>query len=142
MNDSSKNNGNIVIGEGVSLRGDLSVPGVASIEGSFEGDLSADSIVVGARGKVVGTVKVRQAEVQGETRQTLQVTGKLIVRSTGQVHGNALYGELEVERGGVLRGAIKPMRGAAATSAPVPVSPVGAGASEVAVDAAVSVPTN
>ena len=79
---------------------------------------------------------------QRETRQTLQVTGKLIVRSTGQVHGNALYGELEVERGGVLRGAIKPMRGAAATSAPAPVSPVEAGASEVAVDAAVSVPTN
>jgi cytoskeletal protein CcmA (bactofilin family) len=72
--------------------------------------LSADELVVGVRGQLVGKVKARQAEVLGETKQELQVTGKLIVRSSGRVHGSAMYGELEVERGGSLQGSVKQIR--------------------------------
>lgn len=115
MNDSSKNKGNIVIGEGVSVIGNFSVPGTALIEGSFEGDLAADAVVVGVRGQLVGKVKTREADILGETRQDLHVTGKLIVRSSGRIHGSAMYGELEVERGGTLQGAIRPISLAAVT---------------------------
>jgi cytoskeletal protein CcmA (bactofilin family) len=110
MNDATKNKGNIVIGEGVSAVGNFSVPGLALIEGSFHGDLSADELVVGVRGQLVGKVKARQAEVLGETKQELQVTSKLIVRSSGRVRGSAMYGELEVERGGSLQGSVKQIR--------------------------------
>jgi len=107
MNDITKNKGNIMIGEGVNAVGNFSVPGLALIEGSFHGDLTADELVVGVNGQLVGNVKARQAEVLGETRQELQVSGKLIVRKTGRVHGTAAYGELEVERGGSLQGALR-----------------------------------
>jgi len=107
MNDITKNKGNIMIGEGVNAVGNFSVPGLALIEGSFHGDLTADELVVGVNGQLVGNVKARQAEVLGETRQELQVSGKLIVRKTGRVNGTAAYGELEVERGGSLQGALR-----------------------------------
>ncbi|WP_439114152.1 bactofilin family protein [Hydrogenophaga sp.] len=119
MNDSVKNKGNIVLGEGVRAVGSFSVPGTALIEGFFEGDLTADELMIGRHGQLLGRVHARQAEILGETRQDLHVTGKLIVRSTGRVHGAARYGELEVERGGALQGSIKPL---AAVDAPTPLA--------------------
>jgi cytoskeletal protein CcmA (bactofilin family) len=109
MSSVSKNHGNIVIGEGVSVVGSFEVPGLALIEGSFEGDLSADELVVGEGGRLVGRVKARQADIKGQTLQELRVSGKLVVRGSGMVSGNAMYGELEVERGGTLQGVIKPI---------------------------------
>lgn len=109
MNDSSKNNGNIVIGEGVNVTGNFTVPGTALIEGSFEGSLTADAVVVGVCGQLVGKVKARQADILGVTRQELHVTCKLTVRSSGRIHGSTMYGELEVELGGTLQGAIRPI---------------------------------
>ena len=110
MNDITKSKGNIMIGEGVNAVGNFTVPGLAQIEGSFHGDLTADELVVGVNGQLVGNVKARQAEVLGETRQELQVSGKLIVRKTGRVNGTAAYGELEVERGGSLQGALRSIK--------------------------------
>lgn len=117
MNDITKNKGNIMIGEGVNAVGNFSVPGLALIEGSFHGDLTADELVVGVNGQLVGNVKARQAEVLGETRQELQVSGKLIVRKTGRVNGTAAYGELEVERGGSLQGALRSIQDGAVQAA-------------------------
>lgn len=45
MND--KNDGAIFIGAGVELKGEVSVPGCASVDGKFEGVLKAKSLIVG-----------------------------------------------------------------------------------------------
>lgn len=125
MNDSVNNKGNIVLGAGVRAVGSFSVPGKALIEGAFEGDLTADELTIGRHGQVLGRVQARRAEILGETRQDLQVTGKLIVRSSGRVHGAARYGELEVERGGSLQGSIKPLATVEAPSlAALPAAPL------------------
>src|SRR3990167_647482 len=119
--------GPLPLSPGVRFIFNFSVPGTALIEGSFEGDLAADAVVVGVRGQLVGKVKARQADILGETRQDLHVSGKLIVRSSGRIHGSAMYGELEVERGGTLQGAIRPIALAAVTlpveTAVLPVAP-------------------
>jgi len=116
MNDRTNEAGCIVIGEGVTVSGKFVVPGRAVINGSLEGDLQADEILVGAQGKLVGNIKVRKADVFGEVHDTLLASEHLIIRSTGRVNGNASYGEIEIERGGLVQGAVVPAKAAA----PVP----------------------
>ena len=112
MNDRSNEAGSIVIGEGVTVSGKFVVPGRAVINGSLEGELQADELLVGAQGKLVGNVRVRKADVFGEMHDTLLASEHLIIRSTGRVNGNASYGEIEIERGGLVQGAAIPARAA------------------------------
>jgi cytoskeletal protein CcmA (bactofilin family) len=117
MNDRTNEAGCIVIGEGVSVSGKFVVPGRAVINGSLEGELQADELLVGAQGKLVGNIKVRKADVFGEVHDTLLASEHLIIRSTGRVNGNASYGEIEIERGGLVQGAIVPAKGVIAVPA-------------------------
>jgi cytoskeletal protein CcmA (bactofilin family) len=84
------------------------VPGRAVINGSLQGELQADDLLVGARGKLVGNVKVRKADIYGETHDTLQASEHLLIRSTGRISGKATYGEIEIERGGLVQGSVLP----------------------------------
>jgi len=99
------------VGEGVRIVGKLVVPGMAVVNGALEGELQADELLVGPRGVLTGQVKVRTADVHGTTHDTIEASEFLCVRSTGQVHGQARYGEVEIEKGGVIRGAIAPFAG-------------------------------
>ena len=110
-NSSSKGDGpgNLTIGEGVKVVGQLVVPGLAVINGTLQGELQADELLVGPKGTLSGQVRVRTADIHGSTHETLEASEFLCVRSTGRVHGQARYGEIEIEKGGVIRGAISPV---------------------------------
>ncbi len=100
--------GNLTIGEGVKVVGQLVVPGLAVINGTLQGELQADELLVGPKGSLSGQVRVRTADIHGSTHETLEASEFLCVRSTGRVNGQARYGEIEIEKGGVIRGAISP----------------------------------
>ena len=108
MNEQDQHKGSIVIGEGVTVTGSFVVPGRAVINGSLQGELQADDLLVGARGKLVGNVKVCKADIYGETHDTLQASEHLLIRSTGRISGKATYGEIEIERGGLVQGSVLP----------------------------------
>lgn len=114
MSDRNNEAGNIMIGEGVTVSGKFIVPGRAVINGSLDGELQAEELLVGAQGKIVGNVRVRRADVYGEVHDTLLASEHLIIRTSGRVNGNASYGEIEIERGGLVQGAVLPARGSAA----------------------------
>ncbi len=108
MQDQTENKGSILIGEGVEVSGTFKVPGKAMINGSLEGELFADELTVGTKGKLRGTVSVRRADIHGESHDSITVSDHLIIRSTGQIHGLASYGKIEIERGGLITGRIAP----------------------------------
>ena len=108
MNEQDQNKGSIVIGEGVVVSGSFTVPGKAVINGSLEGELKADDLLVGAKGRLLGNVRVRKADIYGETHDTLVASEHLLIRSTGKVTGKASYGQIEIERGGLVQGSIVP----------------------------------
>lgn len=123
MNDANDQKGNIFIGEGVTVTGSFSIPGRAVVNGTLNGELSADELLVGKQGKLTGQITVRNADVHGETYDTLTASNHLVIRGTGRVNGKASYGELEIERGGLVAGTIVPAE-ALSPSAPAQVLPV------------------
>ena len=110
MSDSKESEGDIVIGEGVSVSGKLKVPGKATINGTLDGELTADELTVGPKGKLLGKVQARRVDVFGQTHESVTASEHLIIRSTGQIHGTAAYGNIEIERGGLISGSISPIQ--------------------------------
>jgi cytoskeletal protein CcmA (bactofilin family) len=116
MNEQSEQKGHLIIGEGVTVTGTFSIPNKAVINGTLNGELTADEIMVGKQGKLTGKIAARNADIHGETHDTLTVASHLILRSTGKINGRATYGELEIERGGLVSGTILPEEAASSPS--------------------------
>jgi cytoskeletal protein CcmA (bactofilin family) len=101
------NAGNILIGEGVEFKGEVSVPGCASIDGKFEGVLKAQELIVGASGHVSGQISVDTAEIRGVVADELTVQTTVTLRATGSISGSVKYSKIMVEEGGTLTGTIE-----------------------------------
>jgi len=104
MNEINEQSGSIVIGSDVSIKGVLSVPNRAIVNGTIEGELTARELIVGQTGRILGNAKSERADIHGEVHQTLVVSQSLTLRSTGKVLGVVHYAELEIEKGGLVEG--------------------------------------
>lgn len=98
-----------VIGEGLSVLGRLKVPGKVTVNGRLDGELVADELIVGPTGALFGTVQARRVDVHGQTHNSVTASEYLLVRSRGQMHGLAAYGQLEIELGGRISGTLSPI---------------------------------
>jgi cytoskeletal protein CcmA (bactofilin family) len=97
----------LLVGEGVSVTGNISAQGALHVYGNVSGDVTAHEIFVGETGKVNGDIKVNFADIKGEVTNSIQVKETLIVRSTGKISGTISYQSLEIEHGGVIDGKIE-----------------------------------
>jgi cytoskeletal protein CcmA (bactofilin family) len=112
-NSSKENNmaeihasGSLLVGEGVFMKGTMRVPGVASIDGKLEGQLSADSVFIQQNGSMDGQTTANHVRVAGTLTDTTVANRTLLVEATGLVAGSITYQELEIKKGGSLKGGI------------------------------------
>src|SRR6201997_5298932 len=88
----------LYIGQGVTIKGEVSVPDTLVVCGTLEGDVSVGNLVVGETGIVKGRIIVAQnAEISGKVYEKLDVKCLMILRSTSRVDGNVSYGMLQIE---------------------------------------------
>lgn len=107
MTDKTADNGTLFIGAGVELKGNVEVPGAASVDGKFEGTLKAKNLLVGQTGHVSGQISVETAEIRGTVDDNLTVMSRLVLRATGSISGKISYSKIMVEEGGTLSGTIE-----------------------------------
>lgn len=98
--------GSLLVGEGVYMQGTMNVPGIASIDGKLEGQLTADVIVIQANGSVDGKTTANHIKVAGSLSDTAVANKTLVVESTGVISGSVTYAEMEIKKGGSLQGGI------------------------------------
>ena len=98
--------GDLIIGSGVIAKGTLRVPGEATINGTVEGELTADSVTVMPSGEVTGKTVGQTILVSGKLNQSTTATRSLVIEATGVLSGEIAYGELEIRKGGELQGSI------------------------------------
>lgn len=105
MTDSVKNNPySISIGPNVKFVGSIYTPSSANIEGEVSGKVEASDLVVGKTGHVKGDVTAGKIHVHGQLHDEVNCTSAMVIHATGQVTGNLLYSELEIQRGGSFQG--------------------------------------
>lgn len=97
-----------VIGPGINWHGDLRGSGGVRIEGTMEGEIAIQGLVViGETGRV--TCELLEAEsviVAGVFKGNIQCQ-KLEIRSTGRVWGDVVTGSFASEDGAFLRGQMR-----------------------------------
>jgi cytoskeletal protein CcmA (bactofilin family) len=139
--------GSLLVGEGVFMKGTMRVPGVASVDGKLEGELSADSVFIQQNGSMDGQTTANHVRVAGTLTDTTVANRTLVVEATGLVAGSITYQELEIKKGGSLQGGIykvgrempavaarapEPQRAVAPEPAPAPEASAAPVAAEIA----------
>jgi cytoskeletal protein CcmA (bactofilin family) len=109
----------LVVGEGISLSGEIEACDVLIVEGTIEAALKGAKVLeIAESGVFYGAVEIEEATVAGRFEGDLTVNGRLTIRSTGSITGEISYKELAVEAGATLEGKITPLSGSQSAKKP------------------------
>jgi cytoskeletal protein CcmA (bactofilin family) len=117
--------GSLFVGDGVYMQGTMNVPGLASVDGKLEGQLTADVIAIQTNGAVNGKTTANHIKVAGSLTDTAVANKTLVVESSGVISGSVSYTEMEIKKGGSIQGSIYKIGRdvPARQAAPAPVAP-------------------
>jgi cytoskeletal protein CcmA (bactofilin family) len=91
-----------IIAEDMTIRGDIRNGGLVEVRGYVEGSVTADRLLVHETGRVYGTVKAENADVNGRLQGTVMIRHLINIGNTGAVRGDVRYGKLALAGGGDL----------------------------------------
>ncbi len=107
----------LVIGQGITLSGEIESCDYLIVEGTVEAALKgASRMDITENGAFFGTVEIDEATIAGRFEGDLTVKGRLTIRATGTIIGSVAYKELAVEAGATLDGKVSPLDGVKAQS--------------------------
>jgi len=92
------------VGSNSYFRGEMKTKGTLRVDGTLEGDVEADWLILGERGILKGNVKARGVVVGGRIDGIITSREVLEIRPKGQVVGDISTGKLTVVEGGILQG--------------------------------------
>lgn len=95
--------GRTVLASDTRLSGDLSSAGTVEILGEVTGDISAQTLIVGAQGRVKGSVRAETVEVRGHLEGKVSCLS-FTLRSSAIVAAEINYGTLMIESGAQIDG--------------------------------------
>ncbi len=102
----------LVIGQGITMSGEIESCDHLVVEGTVEAALKGASVLeIAETGMFYGTVEISEATIAGKFEGEITVNGRLTVRSTGSITGALSYKELAVEAGATIDGKINPVGG-------------------------------
>ena len=103
----AKGSAKVVIGQGVSINGEIKKADEVQIDGEADVTMKTDNLVVGATGNCKGNIETHNADVWGEFDGEIKASGTLTIQEQGKVSGNIEYQNLQIKLGGQISGDIK-----------------------------------
>ncbi len=94
-----------VLGEGTTIKGNLSSSGDVRIDGEVQGNVNTKGkCVLGTSGKIVGNIQAKSCDVSGKVEGNVHVLDLLLVKSSGKIHGDIKTSKIVLENGGEFNG--------------------------------------
>ena len=103
----AKGSSKVIIGNGVTLKGEITDADEVQIDGNADVTVSTDNLIVGSTGNLKGTIQADNADVWGNVDGDLKVSGTLSVQELGSVSGSVEYQSLQIKLGGKIKGDVK-----------------------------------
>ena len=94
------------IGSNTHFKGDLSAKGALKIDGSIDGHVKADWIIVGEKGCIKGDVTANCITVGGYIEGGITAQGLVDIRATGRVRGDVQTDKFVIQDGGIVDGKV------------------------------------
>lgn len=93
-----------VIGGNSNFKGNIHVQGTIRIDGSFDGDIEADWLILGEKSHVIGNASAKVVIIGGKFEGNIVSKESVEIKSKGQVVGDIKTVKLNVHEGGILNG--------------------------------------
>ena len=93
-----------LIGLNSSFKGDIETKGTLRIDGTMEGNATADWIILGEKASVKGDLTARGIIIGGRVEGNIQAKEILEIKSKGRVSGDIHSSKLTIAEGGLFDG--------------------------------------
>jgi cytoskeletal protein CcmA (bactofilin family) len=93
-----------LIGANSNFKGDIDTKGTLRIDGSMEGSVNADWVILGEKALLKGDVAARGIVVGGRIEGNLKAKEIIEIKAKGQVYGDVSTSKLTVVEGGLFDG--------------------------------------
>lgn len=94
-----------IIGQGVSISGNIEDAGDIRIDGHITGDItSAGNLILGETGEIHGNIKAKSADLSGKIFGMIIAEEKIVLEKTSSVSGDIICKTLVVEEGASFTG--------------------------------------
>ena len=100
----AKGSSKVVIGEGVSIKGEITNAEEVQIDGIADIVLKTENINVGSKGILNGSIEATNADIWGKVDGDLKISNTLTVQELGNVSGKIEYTKLQIKLGGNITG--------------------------------------
>ena len=112
-----------VIGQDVTIKGDITASADLHVDGTIEGDIQCASVVQGESSMISGAINAESARMSGKV--TGSITAKeLVILKTAKIDGDVHYDALTIEQGAQVDGRFAPNSSKPAAKSPVDAKPV------------------
>jgi cytoskeletal protein CcmA (bactofilin family) len=97
------------IGASIRIKGDVTGDENLIIQGQIEGTIRVQghNVTISKTGKVKANIEANQIIVEGELQGDMLGEEKVIIRETGNVHGNIVAPRVTLEDGALFKGSIE-----------------------------------
>ncbi|MCP4340621.1 MAG: polymer-forming cytoskeletal protein [Desulfobulbaceae bacterium] len=95
-----------IIDKSMTIKGELIFKGKARIDGTINGNIEGEHLILSETGKVVGDINVSSFNCYGSLEGNVKAT-MLTARKNSSMHGKLEAGNLTVEPGASIQGEIK-----------------------------------
>ena len=107
LNNNNKNSQTpSLISADVRLTGSLTSQGEVQLDGRIDGDIKADTLLIGSQGQVDGSVQANEVTIHGRVSGSISAN-KVAIESSAQVHGDVYHNTLSIAAGAQMEGQIK-----------------------------------
>ena len=103
----AKGEAKVVIGNGVSITGEIKKADEVQIDGEADVTMKTDNVVIGLTGKCKGNIETHNADIWGSFDGDLKASGTLTIQEDGNATGTIEYQNMQIKLGGKLSGDIK-----------------------------------
>ena len=107
LKQSKAEKGKLVVGSGVSLKGNIERCETLEVHGEVEAEIECDRLIIDEGGILKGTVVTRTAEISGSLSGSARVQEKVMIRAAGRFSGKLSYGAIRIELGGLASGELE-----------------------------------
>jgi len=110
-----------IVGSGTTVSGQVSAQGAIRVDGTIEGDVRADRVIVGETGKIRGNIRARGTVVGGSVEGDIDASESVELTAKSRTSGEIRTPKLTVAEGAFFDGSSRmqgepPTSGAESTS--------------------------
>jgi len=94
-----------VLHEGITIKGEWTSDGIVDFGGTFEGDLTVDTLVLARTGRIKGNVRARSVTIEGSLEGTISAIS-VALKTCAQVTADIVAQKLVIESGAMIEGRV------------------------------------